>query len=362
MKDWRTILLRPEASMREAIEVIDKSGLQIALVVDENLRLLGTVTDGDIRRGILKGLALETAVHVIMNDQPTVVAEHEGRDTVLALMTQTVLRNIPIVDAGGRVVDLETLDDLLSEKKLDNPVVLMAGGEGVRLRPLTDKCPKPLLKVGNKPILETILESFIEYGFHRFYISLNYKAEMIRKHFGDGSRWGVNIHYITENARLGTAGALRQMPERQKQDKPIIVMNGDILTKINFAQLLKFHGEHQAVGTMCIREYSLQIPYGVVTVDGQHLRGIEEKPVQKYFISAGIYVLNPQVVDFIPEQTFFDMPQLFNILIQQKLETAAFPLREYWLDIGNMADFQRANGEYTDVFTSAGIERDGESG
>ena len=349
MNTWNRVLITAEKSIRDAAQVLDASSMQIVLVVDEANRLLGTVTDGDIRRGILKGLPLGDSVRGIMNPDPTVARVDEGRESILAAMQRKQLHHIPIVDEERRVVGLETLDELIQSRPKPNRVVLMAGGLGSRLRPLTDDCPKPMLKVGTKPLLETILENFIEYGFRRFSISVNYMADMVQSYFGDGSRWGVEITYLQEARQLGTAGALSLLPERPAES--LLVMNGDVLTKVNFSQLLDFHAGHRARGTMCVREYDFQVPYGVVSIDNHRIAGIEEKPVHRFFVNAGIYVLEPQALDLIPRDTRFDMTTLFEAMVGQRDETAVFPIREYWLDIGQMADYDRANGEFTQIFT-----------
>lgn len=348
MKDWKEILILPDESIQRVIEIIDASAKQIALVVDRNSRLLGTVTDGDIRRGMLKGLTLNEPVDKIMNPNPTVATIQDDRETILALMKRKTLRQIPIVNNNYQVVSVDILEDLIMIEKRDNFVVIMAGGLGSRLSPLTNECPKPLLKVGTKPILETILKSFIDQGFWQFYIAVNYRAEMVKEYFGDGSRWGVEIRYIHENKRMGTAGALSLI--NQCTELPILVMNGDLLTKVDFKHLLDFHFDQRALGTMCVREYEFQIPYGVVNVDKYRLKGIEEKPTQRFFVSAGIYVLEPKVMELIPEDRFFDMPALFEKMIEQKWETVVFPIREYWLDIGRIEDYEKANGEYQVYF------------
>jgi dTDP-glucose pyrophosphorylase len=346
--NWRNLLVTPQTPILEVLKIIDVNARQIALVVDQDDRLLGTVTDGDIRRGLLKGKGLNDPVSTVMNSYPTVASPYDHRDNILALMKIKKLHQIPVVDEDGRIVHVEILDHLLQPVKRDNWVVLMAGGLGTRLRPLTHDCPKPLLKVGNKPLLETILLSFIEQGFHQFFISVKYKAEMIQEYFGHGERWNVDIRYLHEKESLGTAGALSLLPE--KPQEPFFVMNGDLLTKVNFEQLLDFHKTYQAQATMCVREYDHQIPYGVVKLDKQRLIGIEEKPVQRFFVNAGIYVLNPETVDHIPNNQFFDMPSLFNNLIKNNRPVIAFPIREYWLDIGRLADFERANMEFAEVF------------
>jgi dTDP-glucose pyrophosphorylase len=349
MNAWKQVLVAADTSIREAVEILDASSMQIVLVVDGEGRLLGTVTDGDIRRGILKGVSLDEPAERIMNPEPTVAGVDEGRDGILAVMHRKKLHHVPLVDGQGRVVGLETIDELIEADARENWVVLMAGGLGSRLRPLTDDCPKPMLKVGNKPLLETILENFIEYGFRRFYLSVNYMADTVKSYFGDGSRWGVDIRYLQEDQKLGTAGALSLLPEKPAQ--PLLVMNGDVLTKVNFGHLLGFHTSHRASATMCVREYDFQVPYGVVRIDGHRITSIDEKPVQRFFVNAGIYVLEPEALDTIPADTYFDMPTLFEKLMERKKETVVFPIREYWLDIGHLADYDRANGEFTQVFS-----------
>ncbi len=348
MKNWKKAVVRPDTTIRTTIEAIDSCGTQIAVVVDENNKLLGTVSDGDVRRAILKGILLENQVDQIMNPRPTTISSNESRESILALMRSRRFLQIPVVDNEGCLVAIEFLDELVQQTRRTNPVVLMAGGLGSRLQSLTADCPKPLLKVGSKPILETIIENFMEHGFYRFYISVNYKAEMIERYFGDGSRLGIEISYIRENERLGTAGALSLLPEGINE--PLLVMNADLLTKVNFSHLLTFHSEHKPMATMCVREYEFQVPYGVVKVDKHRLLGIEEKPVQRFFVNAGIYALSPEVLKLIPANTFFDMPTLFEKIIQLHQETAVFLVNEYWMDIGQTDDFERANCEYPSEF------------
>jgi NDP-sugar pyrophosphorylase family protein len=263
-------------------------------------------------------------------------------------MRSKQISQLPIVDEENRIVSLETISDLLMKNKKDNFVVLMAGGMGKRLSPMTDSLPKPLLKVGNKPILEIILDNFISHGFQNFYVSVNYKAELIKNHFQDGSKYGVNIQYIEEDQVLGTAGALKLLKEHT--DLPIIVMNGDLLTNVSFTNLLEFHKDQNAIATMCVREFDLQVPYGVVCLENDQIKTIDEKPSHKFFINAGIYVLNPEIRSMIPNSQQFDMPQLFNSLRTENYKTIAFPIREYWLDIGKKDDFDKANVDFSEVF------------
>jgi NDP-sugar pyrophosphorylase family protein len=294
-------------------------------------------------------VSLDAAVEGDMNKNPSTCRQDDGREAIFARMRARRLHHMPIVDEEGRLVGLQALDEFLEPAAArENAVVLMAGGLGSRLRPLTEDTPKPMLKIGGRPILETILLNFIEHGFRRFYISVNYKSDAITEYFGDGARWGVQIEYLRESQKLGTAGALSLLPETPAH--PILVMNGDLLTKVNFSQLLEFHYSHTAQATMCVREYDFQVPYGVVRMDGHGIVGIDEKPVQKFFVNAGIYVLEPDVLSNIGAGAYFDMPSLFEKLIEQKKETLAFPIREYWLDIGRLADYDRANGEFEQVF------------
>jgi dTDP-glucose pyrophosphorylase len=348
MKSWKKTLMSSDNSIIEAMRIIDESSMQIALVVDQNGHLIGIVTDGDIRRGFLKGIPIDQPVKEIMNREFTTVTFQAGRQEVLSIMRQKTLRQIPVLDDSGCVIDLKIMDDMIQQVDRENEVVLMAGGVGSRLQPLTDDCPKPLLKVGSKPIMEIILDNFIDFGFKKFYISVNYMAEMIVSYFGDGSRWGVQIQYIHEDKALGTAGSLGSLPIRPVA--PLIVMNADVLTKVNFQHLLDFHNTNKSKATMCVRDYHVQVPFGVVVTEQQRLVSIDEKPTHRFFVNAGIYVLEPEIIDLIPKESFLDMNILFERLITKGWEAVAFPIREYWMDVGRLDDFERANGEFVKVF------------
>ncbi|MFC5588748.1 nucleotidyltransferase family protein [Sporosarcina soli] len=348
MKSWKDVLIQPQTTILEAMKIIDATTMQFAAVVDDNMFLLGTVTDGDIRRGILKGLPLESAISKVMNRSP--FCEREGKKIVYykKKMRERKLKQLPILSSDSILRGILFSDELELAIKKNNKVILMVGGLGTRLRPLTDTIPKPMLNVGNKPILETIIESFKNYGFMNFVLSVNYKKEMIMDYFQDGTHLGVKIEYIEETKRLGTAGALSLLSE--KPTEPFFVMNGDLLTKINFEQLLDFHNETNSVATMCVREYKYQIPYGVIETDNDQLLSIVEKPVHKSFVNAGIYVLNPAALDHVPNNEFHDMPELYKKLMNEKENVSAFPLREYWLDIGRLDDYEKANGDYKETF------------
>ena len=344
MYNWKKILLSPSDPLAKAIELLDKEALRITLVVDEQNKLLGTITDGDVRRALIKRVQMSDPVKLIMRSEPTTASNSDNRSDILALMKNKDLLGIPVLDADGCVVGLEILLDLINGKRYDNPVFLMAGGFGKRLSPLTDKTPKPLLKVGSKPILENILEQFIDSGFHNFFISTHYKSNMVRDFFGNGDRWGVSINYVHEDEPLGTAGALGLLPI-DKIDLPILMMNGDILTKINIEQLLYFHQEQDGIATVCVREYDFQVPYGVIKSKGLHIKSIVEKPIHKFFVNAGIYVLDKSLVKTVNGLDYLDMPTLLEHNIKNGEKINMFPIHEYWLDIGQKEEYELANKE-----------------
>jgi len=344
MRDaFRAVQIGPTTSLIEALRTIDAGTLQLALVCDPAGRLLGTVTDGDIRRGLIRGLSLDAAVHQVMRTTPLTAPPSLSRAERLQLLQGRRIKQLPIVAEDGTLLGLDTLDSLLRPEPLPNRVVLMAGGLGTRLAPLTDRCPKPLLPVGGKPILERILEHFVSQGFVHFSISVNYRAEMIVDYFGDGSRHGAHISYIHETQRMGTAGALGLMAEVPTE--PFIVMNGDLLTKVDFRQMLHEHQAEGAEASMGVREYEFQVPYGVVQTAHKRITGLVEKPVQHFFVNAGIYCLNPSVLGLIPPGQFFDITTLFERLVADLRPALAYPIREYWLDIGQLSDYQRAQDE-----------------
>ena len=342
------VVMNDSTSIKKAMEVIDTSKIKIALVVSDNKQLIGTITDGDIRRAILKGVTLSDPVKDIMNRNFIYSEVGESREKILQLAKLNQIQQVPIVDKNCILVGIEDISSPLLPVKRQNKVVLMVGGLGTRLRPLTNETPKPLLKVKDKPILEIILEGFIKYGFNDFIFSVNYKSEMIEEYFGDGKRFGVNIQYAHDRERMGTAGSLSFIKKKLTED--FLVMNGDLLTNINFEHLLEFHFNNNSKATMCVREYDFQVPYGVVNIQEHNIASIEEKPVHKFFVNAGIYMLNPSVLKYIPENSFFDMPTLFNILIQSKEKVLPFPVREYRLDIGEIGEYNKANSEYDDNF------------
>ncbi|MDE2165857.1 MAG: nucleotidyltransferase family protein [Alphaproteobacteria bacterium] len=343
MSDLQDLLVAPNASIEDAIRGINAGAIGIVLVTNGSGKLLGTVTDGDVRRAIIRKVNMSEPVSRIMNSAPRVVHVGATRDEILAVMYAHRLLQIPIVDDAFRVVAVETLQGVGEHPRVDNWVLIMAGGYGTRLRPLTDTCPKPMLRVAGKPVLETILENFLSHGFHRFQIAVHYMADVIKNHFGDGSKWNATIRYVEEEKPLGTAGGLSLFKGDRKL--PLVVMNADILTRMNFVDLIRFHDHEGAAATMCARGYDYQVPYGVIEAHEHVVRRIIEKPVQTFFVNAGIYVVSPNVVRLVPKGHSLDMPDLLQHLIDRGDKVALFPLHEYWLDIGQMADLDRATLE-----------------
>ena len=341
MSDWNAIAVLPEIPLEQAIAVLDEGGLRIVLVVDEHGVLLGTLTDGDIRRALIKHQPMNTFVENVMCTTPKVGQLSWTKKQIRAAMEASRLLQLPIVDEQRHVVRIEILHDLLDKKTVDNPVFLMAGGFGKRLYPLTKDCPKPLLKIGGKPILELILESLVDAGFHDFYISTHYLPKMIRDHFGDGSRWGISIRYIHEENPLGTAGALGLLPQQEIR-LPFLMMNGDLLTKVDYLSLLDSHIHSGSIATMGVREYEYQVPYGVVQSKNNVITGIDEKPTQRFFINAGIYLLSPELLAKIEPGVAIDMPTLLQNEMEKGGLVTMFPIHEYWIDIGQIDDFNRA--------------------
>lgn len=346
----QSLTIGPHVSVRDAIAAIDRSGRQIALVADETGRLLATVTDGDVRRGILKGVDLDGPVAQVMHTAPTTVTVGAPEAETRALIRARKLHHVPVIDGDGCLVDLATVDDLFGVTPKDTRVVLMAGGLGKRLRPLTETVPKPMLTVGGKPLLEQIIGVFAEQGFWRISVSVNYRREMIEAHFGDGRAFGVEIDYVQEDRAMGTAGALSLLKDRP--DAPFIVMNGDLLVSLQFSELLAFHGDTGALGTMVVREYEQQVPYGVVRAEGHVMTGIEEKPIERYYVNGGIYVLSPAALDLIPEGEPMDMPSLLTRITEEGSRVSVYPLRDYWRDIGRIDDLEAARTEFDSVFGS----------
>jgi dTDP-glucose pyrophosphorylase len=348
MKGWEDVLVGPETPLREALSKIDLSGSQMALVVDDDGRLLGTLSDGDVRRALLGGGDMSTPAGEAMHLHPTTILETHGRDEGLKLMRRLALHQLPVVDAEGRAVGLEVLDDFFLPTNKDNWVVVMAGGVGSRLKELTRDTPKPMLEVGDRPILETIVSNFVDSGFRRFYFAVNYLSHVIEDHFGDGSRFGVEIRYVHEETRMGTAGALGLLPA--VPDEPFFVINGDLLAQSDFGRMLEGHLDRGASATMAVRDYEFQIPFGVVReLEGEVAR-IEEKPVTRTLVNAGMYVISPEALEMVPPGERFDMPDLLAMMLESGMRVCSHRISGYWMDVGRRADLDRARSDYGQIF------------
>lgn len=345
--NWRSCLLPESASVQGAIECLERSALQIVLVVDNDDHLLGTVTDGDIRRGLLRGLELGSPIDSIVYSDPLVVPPLLGAETVLQLMKANKVNQLPVVDEQRRVTGLHVWSQLQATETRQNLMVIMAGGKGVRLRPHTESCPKPLLLVGGKPMLEHIIEHARNDGFRHFVIAVHYLGHMIEEHFGDGQRWGVSIDYLREERPLGTGGALSLLSS--KPSLPIIVSNGDVLTDVRYGEILDFHQCHDAAATMAVRSHEWQHPFGVVKVKGVDVVGFEEKPVYRSHVNAGIYALEPRALALLEAGEMCDMPTLFERIQAQSQRTIVYPMHEPWLDVGRPDDLDQARSSYAVV-------------
>lgn len=338
--NWQKVVVEPSVSIKDALKVIDKEALRVALVVDKN-RLVGMVTDGDVRRGILQGVELSAPVSQIMNRNPVSAKTSLSSRELKELMQARKILSLPIVDNDGRIVGLKTLYDTLVIQKRENPIFIMAGGFGTRLKPLTDNCPKPMLNVGGKPMLETLINNFKAYGFYKFYISTHYLPEVIMNYFGDGSEFDVEISYVHEDMPLGTGGALSLLPSSLPKE-PLIMINGDILTNVDFGKVLDFHIKQNSDATMCVRDYEIKIPFGVIEGTGHEITSMVEKPTYRYFVNAGIYVISNHIVESLPKNKHLDMPTLFELKKIDGSKVLKFPIHEYWLDVGRHDDYKKA--------------------
>ena len=339
---WQKTLISTSSTIKHAISIINSESLGVALVVDDNKVLKGIITDGDVRRGLLKEVAISDNVSAVMNTSPFTASPSISDKQLFNLMESNCIMAVPIVDENRKVIGLKTLHEAIRQRKLKNPVFIMTGGFGTRLKPLTDDCPKPMLKVGDKPILEIIIKSFIKSGFENFYLSTHYMPETIRDYFGNGEKLGINITYVHEETPLGTGGALGLLPADLPDDLPLIMMNGDVLTKVDFQRLLDFHNDNHADATMCVTEYNYQVPFGVIENKGSRVVGMSEKPIYRFFVNAGIYVVSPQIIKSVPKNHKIDMPSLLDQHMQEDKNVMMFPIHEYWLDIGRIDDFNRA--------------------
>jgi len=353
--DLSALCISPDRMIRDAISAINQNERGIVLVIDEDRHLLTTITDGDIRRAILAGQELDVPIHDLLaqkhsSQYPEPIKAQEGTDQseLLRLMKEKVIHQVPIVDDEDRVVDLITIEDMLPHSDLPLQAVIMAGGFGTRLNPLTEDVPKPMLSIGDRPLMEYTIEQLRRVGINRVNITTHYLPEKIADHFGDGKDFGVEINYVNEDKPLGTAGALGLM---DAPDEPLLVINGDILTRMDFRVMLEFHRKHKADLTVGVRQYEMEVPYGVLECDGPQVLQLNEKPRHSFLVNAGIYLLESAVHNYIPFGEHFNMTDLIEKLIEGGRTVISFPILEYWLDVGQHADYKQAqedikNGRY----------------
>lgn len=339
--EWRQVALNANATLKDAIKNLDASALKIVIVIDKDGKLEGTVSDGDVRRGLLRGLGLENTIAEVMSRSPLVAPENIGHEIVLGLMSANKVQQIPVVDGDNRVVDLYLWNEIGSSSSIKNKFFIMAGGRGQRLMPHTQDIPKPMMVVNGKPMLQHIIEKAYADGFREFVISLHYLGDIIESYFGNGDKFNIQIQYVKENSPMGTAGAiglLNEIPE-----EPFIVTNCDVLADIKYSEVLNFHLEQNADATMAVHQHVWQNPFGVVEVQGQRLIGITEKPIIKSYVNAGIYVLSANIAAMIESGIPINMPELFQKANESGLKSVVYPMHESWMDIGNPEDLFLAN-------------------
>lgn len=335
------IMLKSSASIRKAIETLDKTSMKVILVLDEQERFLGTLTDGDIRRALLAGTSLEDKICKIYCSDSIIVGKEATISAVKNLMHQYKLSHIPIIDSNRSIIGLHVLEEIVTAPRVENRLVIMAGGLGVRLRPHTATSPKPMLKVGDRPILQHIIDKAKQQGFYNFILITNYLHEVIYEHFGDGSANDIKITYVRENSPMGTAGSIAQLSD--VIDSPFVVTNGDVLSDIGYDDLLSFHTRHGEIATMAVKLHQMKNPYGVVKIDKDSVVGIQEKPIYSDYVNAGIYVFNPEVIKFLIHGERLDMTELFERLIERSQRVLPYIMDHAWMDIGRPEDLKEAN-------------------
>tara|TARA_B100000965_G_scaffold208510_1_gene174253 strand:- start:20491 stop:21546 length:1056 start_codon:yes stop_codon:yes gene_type:complete len=339
--DLKKYLVLPSKTIRQSMQKMDDEAIRTLFICDANLKLLGVITDGDIRRSLLKGIDLDSEIMLIVNTNPITASKNENKNIILERMRSRDILMIPIVNDSKKLLSVETINSISQPALKSNPIFIMAGGFGKRLKPFTDKCPKPMLQIGDKPLLEHIIINFKSQGFVNFYISTHFMPDTIKDYFKDGSDYGVDIKYVYEETPLGTGGALSLLPNAL-QDSPLVLINGDILTKINLESLLLHHEKNQFDATICVRELEHKVPYGVISVDNFKIKTMTEKPSFTYMINSGIYVLNKDFIDKIESNKKQDLPTILEKSIKKGKNIGTFTFHDYWLDIGQIQDYEKA--------------------
>ena len=341
--DLSQLTVSENEKLIDAMKKIGSRSERILFVVNDDMKLVGTITDGDIRRAIIRKIDTEIKVSEVMCSDPTISDENYTKQSLIEVMTKKKILVIPIIDNSQKLIGYESILDLSKSKKLENPVLIMAGGFGMRMRPLTNNTPKPMLKISGQPVLEKLIIQLAENGFTNIYISIHYKGSVIEDYFKSGEDWGIKITYIYEDEPLGTGGSLNLLPDDAKNGLPILIVNSDLITTLDYSNLLDFHRESKSEITICIREYENIIPYGVIEMSNDYVTEIIEKPAQKYFINGGIYALNPSVfrrLEMLDKR--LDMPFLINYMAGKGDAISVFPVHEYWMDIGKLEDYNQA--------------------
>ncbi|WP_297448015.1 nucleotidyltransferase family protein [uncultured Campylobacter sp.] len=337
-----SLKLSVNSSIEKALEIIGKERVRLGVVVDKKGEFLGIISDSNIRKALINGKTLKSNIKEIYTKNPITIAENTSKQKLLELSAKTDIYDFPVLNKKGEVVSIRSISSLLSTKKLPFYVILMAGGLGSRLKELTKETPKPMLKVGKKPILENIIQRLHTQGFEKFIFCVNYKRQIIEDYFKKGEEFDIKISYIKERKKLGTAGALSLI--KQKMEQSFVVMNADILTELDFNELLKAHQKSGALMSVCVREFHHQVPYGVIKQKNGFITHIEEKPTQSFLVSAGIYVCEPQILELLEKNAYLDMPELIQ-KVMQKGRANTFLIEDYWIDIGRLEEFKRANDE-----------------
>lgn len=344
--NWKKVALPPNSPLEAALRVLDDTAMQIILITDEHSRLLGTLTDGDIRRALLKGARLSDQIAQFMNSNPVTAPFGSFDSNLIEMMRRLGIHRVPIINSADEICGLALLENLINAKLRPNPVLIMAGGRGERLKPLTDSTPKPLLTIAGQPLIEILLKRLSSQGFRKIWISVHYKAEDIIATLGDGKQFDVEIEYLREETPLGTAGALKLLPAFETKD-PILVCNSDLLNGANFGAIVDHHVSTTAVATMTVSQHLTEIPFGVIQAEGGKLKGFEEKPIRRELISAGINVFNTEILALFPELKKLDIPDIYAKLLQSKANISIYELEGYWLDVGTANSMKQAEIDHT---------------
>lgn len=344
-RQWRDSILPQDSSLATALETLDATGLQIVIVLDADGRLRGTLTDGDVRRALLRGVALDSRVSEHMNLDPISVAVGTESGAVLDLLRRMVIKSVPVIDEHRRVVNLITLDELISPRKRNTPAVIMAGGRGARLRPLTDSIPKPLVRIAGEPLIDILTRRLVAHGFSDIWVTVHYRATEIQEHLGNGGHFGAEIKYITERKPLGTAGAIRDVAVAA-DETPILVCNVDTVHALDFGAVVDHHTSVGAWATLAVTEHVTEVPYGVVSIDEGMVVDVVEKPRRSDWVAAGVSVLTHQAFSFFAPGTRIDVPEVVTELLARGLPIAAFEDPGYWIDVGTHDALDKARTDH----------------